>query len=133
MQKRDAKNGRIELAASTKEEKIALVKRERLMCVVRRAHENPAKAGTIMPQSLYRRSAQKLGRPLVVGLGDGDLVDHQADTTLRDDVRAAVTDLDREHGVRSADVEHRGQVHDRVGAPTDNGDQLDVLDQTFHD
>merc|ERR1719261_1813976 len=93
-------------------------------------HKQPA---NLLKNAISHHSAQKLGTPLVVRLGDGDLVDHQTNTALRDDVRAAVTDLDREHGVRSADVEHREQVHDRVGAPTDNGDQLDVLDQTFHD
>merc|ERR1711897_130973 len=57
---------------------------------------------------------------LLVRLGICDLVDHEADTALGDDVRNAIAKLDRHHSVRGGDAEHREEVHNGVGAPTDH-------------
>ena len=40
------------------------------------------------------------------GLGDGDVVDEEADAALGDDVRDAVAELDAEDGVGAGEAEH---------------------------
>merc|ERR1712218_150697 len=44
---------------------------------------------------------------LLVRLGICDLVDHEADTALGDNVRNAIAKLDRHHSVGGGDAEHR--------------------------
>jgi len=65
---------------------------------------------------------------LFVGLGVRDLVDHEANTALGDDVGGAVTDLDADDGVGGIDAQHGEEVHDGVGAPRDHGHDLSGLD-----
>merc|ERR1719431_1752265 len=64
------------------------------------------------------RSSQQC---FLVALRVCDLIDDQANTTLRDDVRHAVTDLDANHGLGCGDAEHGEKIHHWVGAPTHNG------------
>merc|ERR1712028_154888 len=51
---------------------------------------------------------------LFVGLGIRDLVDHNSDTTLGDDVGAAVANLNADDRMCSIDAKHGEQVHDRT-------------------
>merc|ERR1712072_607407 len=62
----------------------------------------------------------------VPGLGDRDLVDHEADTAFADNITHAITDLDVDHRGASRDAHHREAVNDRVGAPADAGPDLCV-------
>merc|ERR1719158_2602456 len=55
-----------------------------------------------------------------------DLVDQEADTALRDDIRGAVATLDQHHGLRtwglgSMEPKKWDDVDDRVGEPADHG------------
>merc|ERR1712242_151941 len=58
----------------------------------------------VSPASPLSRS-RKQG--LLVRLGICDLVDHEADTALGDNVRDAVAKLDRHHSIGGGDAEHR--------------------------
>ena len=62
-------------------------------------------------------------------LGNSDLVNHQTNTALGDDVRDRVTQLDEHHNVGSGDAQHGEDVDDRVGAPRDDSPPLDTLDE----
>merc|ERR1711976_629950 len=61
-------------------------------------------------------------------LGIGDLVNHEANTALGDDVRHAVANLDGHNGAGRRDSEHWEEVHDWVCAPADDGHHLRNLD-----
>merc|ERR1712060_875328 len=67
--------------------------------------------------------------PLVLRLGGCDVVNVQPDTALGDDVRHAVAALDGDDGGGAGEAEHWKHIHDRVGAPADDCDQLTLLDQ----
>merc|ERR1711865_602342 len=69
---------------------------------------------------------------LLVGLGISDLVDQDADTTLGDDVRCAVANLNGDNRVRCVDSEHGEQVDNWVCAPADNRHELGCLDLALH-
>merc|ERR1719267_398392 len=61
-------------------------------------------------------------------LSIGDLVDDQANTTLGDDVRDAVTNLDVDNRAASTKANHWEQVDNWVCAPADNSPHLGLLD-----
>merc|ERR1719471_1897117 len=76
-----------------------------------------------------RRSGQQT---LFVGLGVCDLVDHEADAALGDDVRHAVANLDGDDCIRGGDAEHGKEVDHGVGAPANHRHQLRHLDLALH-
>merc|ERR1719240_1577554 len=61
---------------------------------------------------------------LLVGLRVGDLINHDANTALGDDVGDAVANLNANDSMCGIDAEHGEQVHNREGAPTDHGPHL---------
>mmetsp|Transcript_52124 Transcript_52124/g.58267 ORF Transcript_52124/g.58267 Transcript_52124/m.58267 type:complete len:100 (-) Transcript_52124:590-889(-) len=63
------------------------------------------------------------------GLRHRDLIDHQTDTTFRDNVGDGVSQLDVDLDAITLDAEHGEDVHDRVGTPRNNGPPLDTLDE----
>merc|ERR1711865_26362 len=65
---------------------------------------------------------------LLLGLGEGDLVNEQSNTALGNDVGHAVTNLDRHHSRRCASAKHGEQVDNWVCAPADDGHHLRSLD-----
>ena len=85
-----------------------------------------AKSALNKPPSLGQES-------LLVGLGISDLVDQEADTTLGDDVRCTVANLNGDNRVCCIDSEHGEQVDNWVCAPADNSHELGCLDLALHD
>merc|ERR1719432_344015 len=83
-------------------------------------------AGSTSPCGPQSRSIKQ--GPVLVRLGIGDLVDHEADTALGNDIRDAVADLDGHHSIGCGDSKHREEVHYRVGAPTYHRHHLRKLD-----
>merc|ERR1712014_210904 len=57
---------------------------------------------------------------LFVRLCISDLVDEKSNTTLGDDIRCAVANLDADNCLGSIDAKHWEQVHNWVCAPTDH-------------
>merc|ERR1711982_130093 len=64
---------------------------------------------------------------LLLGLLVGDLIDEQANSTLGDDVRDAVANLDVDNGAASTKANHWEQVHNWVCAPAQDGPHLSLL------
>merc|ERR1740139_43817 len=62
-------------------------------------------------------------------LGHRNLINHQTNTTLRDDIRYAVSELDVHNNAASTDAKHREDVDNRVGTPRDDSPPLDTLDK----
>merc|ERR1711976_462276 len=89
----------------------------------RRCREPPAReeATTRKRENSDSPSAEER---LLLGLGVSDLVDHRANTTLGDDVRDAVADLDGDNRLGSGDAQHWEQVDNWVGAPRDHSHHL---------
>merc|ERR1712070_468118 len=71
-------------------------------------------------------SITSLGR-----LGVSDLVDGQANPTLGNDIRDAITNLDAHHCMCGVDAQHWEEVHDWVCAPADHCHHLCSLDLAF--
>merc|ERR1712031_69269 len=63
------------------------------------------------------------------GLGSCDAVDDEANATLGNDVRDAISDLDCHHCVRAMEANHWEDVHNWVGQPADDCPVLGALDQ----
>merc|ERR1712190_76196 len=68
---------------------------------------------------------------LFVRLCISDLVDEKSNTTLGDDIRCAVANLDADNCLGSIDAKHWEQIHNRVCAPTDDCHNLRSLDLAF--
>merc|ERR1712238_644660 len=58
-----------------------------------------------------------------------DLINHETDPTLRDDIRDGVSQLDVNLDGIPLDAEHGEDVDDRVGTPRNDGPPLDTLDE----
>merc|ERR1719188_2273773 len=73
---------------------------------------------------LHRKSCKtrqlSLKQALFARLCIGDLIDHEADTALGNDIRDAVAYLNGHHGVGGGDAKHREEVHNWVSAPADH-------------
>ena len=65
---------------------------------------------------------------LLLGFGVGDLVGHNADSALGDDVRGTVSDLNGHHRLCCPDSKHWEKVDDWVSAPADDCHDLGNLD-----
>ena len=63
---------------------------------------------------------------LNLGLCHGNVVDEEADTTLRDHVRHTIPELDADNGLCATDVQEREEVRDRVKAPRDDCRHTDL-------
>merc|ERR1712039_381758 len=84
--------------------------------------------GKVANNRVQNSSSSSSEEGFLLGLGACDLVDHDANTALGDDVRHAVAQLDGDHRGCSIDAQHGEQVHNRVSAPGDDGHDLGRLD-----
>merc|ERR1712238_564055 len=64
--------------------------------------------------------------------GHTDLINHQSNTTLRDDIRDGVSQLDVNLDRITLDAEHGEDVDDWVGTPRNDRPDLNTLDETTH-
>mmetsp|Transcript_53293 Transcript_53293/g.60650 ORF Transcript_53293/g.60650 Transcript_53293/m.60650 type:complete len:219 (-) Transcript_53293:354-1010(-) len=62
-------------------------------------------------------------------LGHRDLINHETDTTFRDDIRDGVSELDVDLDRVTLDAEHGEDVDDGVGTPRNDGPPLNTLDK----
>merc|ERR1719272_571889 len=62
-------------------------------------------------------------------LRDGDLVNQQTNTTLGDDIRYRVSQLNTDDGIGTGDSHHREDINDRVRAPSDDSPPLHALNK----
>merc|ERR1712161_70629 len=62
-------------------------------------------------------------------LGHGDLINHETNTTLGNNIRDTVSQLDVDLDRITLNAEHGEDVHDGVGTPRNNGPPLDTLDK----
>merc|ERR1719491_1324720 len=63
------------------------------------------------------------------GLGHGDLINHETNTTLGNNIRDTVSQLDVDLDRITLNAEHGEDVHDRVGTPRNDCPPLDTLDE----
>merc|ERR1712238_206827 len=64
--------------------------------------------------------------------GHTDLINHQSNTTLRNDIRDGVSQLDVDLDRITLDAEHGEDVDDWVGTPRNDRPDLNTLDKTTH-
>merc|ERR1712161_154751 len=62
-------------------------------------------------------------------LGHGDLINHETDTTLGNNVGDGVSQLDVDLDRITLNAEHREDIDDGVGTPRNDGPPLDTLDE----
>merc|ERR1711865_266408 len=66
------------------------------------------------------------------GLGHGDLINHETNTTLGDNIRHTVSQLDVDLDRIPLNAEHGEDVDDGVGTPRNDRPDLNTLDETTH-
>merc|ERR1712161_127181 len=62
-------------------------------------------------------------------LGHGDLINHETNTTFRDDIGDGVSELDVDLDGITLNAEHREDVDDGVGTPRNDRPPLNTLDE----
>merc|ERR1712151_1317992 len=56
-----------------------------------------------------------------------NVVDEEADTTLRDHIRRTIAELDADDSPRTTEAQEREEVDNRISAPRDDGRQTDLV------
>merc|ERR1712187_1006948 len=94
-----------------------------------RRHENQEKTQDLLVMYSSKTQGIKLWEEsLLLGLRVCDLVDHQSNAALGDDIGNAITNLNGDNGRCGVDAEHRDQVHHWVCAPANHRHHLRRLD-----